>query len=113
MVKRINFNKGALSFFIPKGVMNYRDNKFVSLIDYSSEDGTLKIVKDKDNGLKVFYRYKNNGSCDLKANAEDLDDDKEHEVAVSWSMEDRLVKIYIDGVEIASCEIDITPSAVI
>lgn len=105
---KINFNEGSLTFWIPEGTLNYGDNKFVYLINYFSKEGSLKIVKDKDNGIKVFYNYINNGKCVLKVEAEDLDDDKHH-IAVTWSMPNRKVVLYIDGQESGSCDIDINP----
>lgn len=108
-MRKIDFNKGSLSFLIPERVMDYGDNKFINLVNYNSKDGSLKIVKDKDNGLKVFYDYKNNGRCFLEASTKELDDNDEHEVAVTWSLSDREVILYIDGEEIEKCEIDISP----
>ena len=109
MSKKLNFNKGSLTFRIPEGVIHYGDNKFANLINYSSEDGALKVVKDKDNGLKVFYNYIGNGRCSLNASAAELDNDDAHQVAITWSMENREVILYIDGEQRARCDINISP----
>jgi len=107
-MKKINFGEGSLTFWIPKETLNYGDNKFIYLINYVSEEGSLKIVKDKDNGLKVFYNYLNNGKCILKVPVQDLDDEEKHYIGVTWSMPNRKVILYIDGQERGNCDIDIT-----
>lgn len=103
----IKFDKGALTFWIPEGTMNYKDNKFINLINYISDEGTLCIVKDKDNGLRVSYNYFDNGACEVKASAEELDNEDKHMVAVTWSISEGKIKIFIDGDERASEDIEL------
>jgi hypothetical protein len=107
-MRKINFDQGTISFRIPEGAIDYKDNKFVYLVNYVSSKGFLKIVKDKDNGLKVLYNYRNNGNCQLNSPAQDLDNNDSHTVVVTWSMENREVILYIDGIERAKCEINIS-----
>ena len=106
---KINFNKGSLSFWILEGSIDYEDNKFAILVNYTLKEGALKIVKNKNNGLQVYYDYKNNGKCSLTTEASDLDNNKKHMVAVTWSMENLEVILYIDGKKRARCDIDVSP----
>ena len=106
-MEKINFEEGRLRFLIPEGAINYGDNKFVYLINYNSEEGFFKIVKDKDNGIKVLYNYFKAGVCNLKTDAEELDNNKKHEIIVTWSMSYRKMKLYIDSEEKASSNIEI------
>jgi len=106
-MRGINFNKGTLSFHIPKGVINYGDNKFVYLINYVSKKGHIKISKNKNNGIIVDYFYQGFGKCKLETNAEDLDNEKEHKVVIMWSIGEGFLKLYIDDNERESCDIDL------
>ncbi len=105
--KEIDFNEGSLTFWIPKGAIDYKGNEFIDLVNYNSDEGKIRIVKNNNNGLKVLYRYNDYGECILETNAEDLDNDDKHMVAVTWSLSDMKVKLYIDGVERKSCDIEI------
>lgn len=109
MANKINFEEGTLSFWVPEGAIDYDDNKFIYLINYNTNEGYFKVVKDKDNGIKVLYEYFNKGKCNLKASAAELDDNDKHHVAVTWSLSERRVKLFIDGQERDTCEINITP----
>ena len=105
-MKNINFEEGTLTFWIPKEAIDYKDNKFISLVNYVSDKGTLNIVKDEENGLRASYNYFGKGNCEAKALAEELDNGEKHMVAVTWSITEGLIKIYIDGEEKASCPIE-------
>ena len=107
MNKEIDFNQGSLTFWIPKGSINYKGNEFIELVNYKSSEGKIRIVKNKNNGLRVLYHYIDHGECSLEANAEDLDNDDKHMVAVTWSIADMKVKLFIDGSERANCDIQI------
>ena len=109
MTNKINFEEGTLSFWVPEGAIDYDDDKFIYLINYNTKEGYFKVVKDKDNGIKVLYNYFNMGKCDLKTSASELDDNDKHHVAVTWSLKERNIKLFIDGAERDSCEIKITP----
>ncbi len=105
----ISFDKGTLTFRIPEGSLDYKDNKFFYMINYEGNGGSLKIYKDVDNGIKVKYVYDGKGYCNLNTMADMLDDNDEHVVHVTWSLEDRKIVLYIDGQEKDSGDISLEP----
>ncbi len=105
----INFNEGTVSFRIPKGSLNYKDNKFFYLINYEGSGGILKIYKDIDNGIKVYYAYKRKGYGSLNTKADELDDEHEHLIDLTWSLNKREIILYIDGEKRDSCKIKLEP----
>lgn len=109
VVNKLDFGEGTLSFWVPEGAIDYDDNKFIYFINHNTNEGYLKIIKDKDNGLKVFYDYFDNGRCNLNTSVAELDNDDKHHVAVTWSLKERMIKLFIDGQERDSCDIEITP----
>lgn len=108
MVNNINFEEGTLSFWVPKGALDYNDNQFKYLVNYNTPEGYLKIIKDKDNRIKVLYNYFNKGNCILEASAGELDNEDKHSVEVTWSLKERNIKLFIDGDERDSCEINLS-----
>ena len=106
-MEEINFTEGTLSFKIPKGAIDYQGNEFVYLINYTTGENHLRIAKNRNNGIKISYQYDNFGKCQLEANAQDLDNEDEHEVLVTWSIKEGFVKLLIDGQERKICEIEI------
>ncbi len=108
-LKSLNFDEGTLTFRIPRDSLDYKDNKFFYLINYEGNGGLLKIYKDLDNGIKVYYAYKGKGYGHLNARADELDDKDEHMVDVAWSLKERKLTLYIDGEERDSCKISLEP----
>ena len=105
----INFNEGTINFWIPKGEINYKNGKYISIFNHENKRGYIKIQKDKDNGLKFYYFYIGNGKCFLNTNIDGLDKNKKHMITFTWSLSDRKIDLYIDGELENSCEIDVTP----
>jgi hypothetical protein len=109
MVK-INFNEGTINFWIPKGEIDYGDNKYVRIFDHEEKDGLIRIQKDRDNGLKIYYLFNRQGKCFLNTKVNHLDKNKKHMITVTWKLSERKVKLYIDGEFANECEIDVTPN---
>ena len=106
-MNNIDFKKGTLSFWVPPGSLDYGDNKFIYLFNYVSEEGHLKIVKNRGNGIEIRYMYNGFGYSKFEVNAEDLNNEERHNIVVTWSISDGLVKLYIDGVERQTSEINL------
>lgn len=101
----LNFTNGGVSFLITKGSINYGNNKFIYLFNYTSKEGYLRVAKNKGNGIEVNYMFFNSGHCKLEGNTEGLDDNEEHSIRIVWSISEGFVKLFIDNVEKQNCEI--------
>jgi len=106
---KLDFNQGTINFWIPSGKLNYGNNKFIMLFNYEDENGIIQIQKDKDNGLKVYYKYNNNGKCSLNTDVNNLDENKRHMITVTWSLPDKKVKLYINAILKSECDINTLP----
>jgi len=102
----INFNQGTLTFYIPEGVIDYKNNKTINLINFNSKEGHIKVSKNKNNGMMVDYYYTNFGGCKLVVDAGDLDNQQKHEIIISWSTIEGVLKLNIDGTERGSCDLN-------
>jgi hypothetical protein len=105
---KLDFNTGTINFWVPEGRIDYMDNKFVQLFYYKDDEGTIKVVKDKDNGLKVYYLYDGN-KCFLNTSVEYLEDHDKHMVTITWSLSEKKVKLYIDAELKDECDIETSP----
>ena len=105
----INFKEGTINFWIPEGEIDYGDNRYVKIFDYEKKEGYIKIQKEKDNGLKVYYFYKGSGKCFLNTNVDNLDKKKRHMVTLTWSLSNGKVQLYIDAQLKNEGEIDVIP----
>lgn len=108
-LNKIDFNQGTLNFWIPEGKINYGDNKFLRIFYHATKNGKIKIIKDKDNGLKVYYLFEDNKAF-LNTKADDLEDDDKHMITITWSLPERKIKLYIDAELRDEKEIDVVPS---
>jgi len=96
MKEKLDFNEGTISFWVPKGRIIYDDNKFAQLFYHKEGDSIIKIIKDEDNGLKVYYLYEGN-KCILNTPVEKLDDKDKHMITITWNLAGKKIKLYIDG----------------
>lgn len=106
--EKLDFNQGTISFWVPEGKIDYDDNKFVQLFYYKEGDSIIKVIKDEDNGLKVYYLYEGN-KCFLNTPVETLDDKDKHMITITWNLAEKKVKIYIDGELKDECNIETSP----
>jgi len=92
----IDFNEGSLVINIPKDKIDYDNNQSIFLYQYNDENGSLNIMKNKNNGIQIDYNYFEKGISCMKEDASSLDDDKEHKIAITWSYEKGKMILYID-----------------
>ena len=107
---KINFKEGTINFWIPKGEIDYGDNKYVLIFNYEDKEGSIRVQKDKDNGLKVYYIYNGQGKCFLNTKVDNLDKNKKHMITITWNLSERKVQLYIDSKLEKECDIDVVPS---
>lgn len=105
MNREIDFRKGRISFVIPKGAIDYKDNKQIKLINFNSNKGFIRVLKNKKNDFVVEYNYNPYGGCSLYTNVEELNNKKEHHIVISWSIKEGKLKLFIDSNEMDSCDI--------
>lgn len=108
-MEKINFNEGTINFWIPKGEIDYGDEKYVLIFDYKDKEGAIRIQKDKDNGLKVYYIFNRQGRCLLNTNVDDLNKNQKHMITVTWNLSKRKVQLYVDAKLKKECDIDVSP----
>ena len=103
--QEVNIREGTIEFWILKGKMKFNDNKFTPLIQQNPRNGSIFINKDEDNKLKFTHIYIGKGTTEVEKDISSLDPDKDHMIAVTWSLKNREIIMYIDGKEVKTKEI--------
>lgn len=93
----LNIEEGSITFWIPSNKIKYNDSQATILFDWNNKDGSLFIVKDRDNKLKFFHVYYGFGRIDVEIDVNDLSLNEKHMVAATWSVPNKEINLYIDG----------------
>lgn len=101
----IDIREGTISFWINEGKMQFNDDNIIPLVQLNPRNGSIFMVKDSDNKLKLFHVYIGKGRTDVEYDVSSLNPNKRHMIAVTWSVKSREIIMYIDGEKVARTEI--------
>ena len=90
-----------MSFWIKENKVQFADNITTPLFSLNPKGGSIFIIKDDDNMLKVFYVVLGKGRVDLEFDVSKKKSDVRHMVALTWSLQNKELILYFDG-EIAT-----------
>lgn len=95
--KKLDITKGTIEFTIRENKVDYSDGESAPLFQISPLGGSILIIKDSDNKIKLFHEYLGKGRTDIEFDVSKLDKNKKHYFAFTWSVKDKELKLYIDG----------------
>ena len=101
----LSIEKGTITFRIKENKIQFNDNKIIPIFSVNPSGGSIFIVKDDDNKLKVFYVVLDKGRVDIEYDVSNIDSSQKHMVAYTWSMEDKKLTLYFDGSIVANKDI--------
>lgn len=104
--QKIDIREGTISFWINENKLQFNDNQVTPLLQRSTLNGSIFIVKDNDNKMKFFHVYLGKGRTDVEYDVSNLKPSKRHMVAVTWSIKNKEIIMYIDGEKVASSKIN-------
>jgi len=99
LAEQLNLEEGTVEFWARAGRLQWNDGLIQVLINISNEQGSIFIVKDSDNKLKLFHVFLGKGRTDVEMDVSDLSSDKNHYIAATWSVNNKQIALYIDGGE--------------
>jgi len=100
-VEKIDIREGTIEFWVRENKIIWNDNKETVLLNTLVNNvGSLFMVKDDDNKLKFFHVILGKGRTDVEVDVSNLALDKPHHIAVTWSLKERKVALYVDGGEL-------------
>ena len=104
--QNVDIREGTIEFWITEGKIKFDDNKFISLIQLNPRNGGIFIDKNRNNKLKFSHVYIGKGITEVEHDVSSLDPNKRHMIAVTWSLKNREIIMYIDGKPVAKTGID-------
>jgi hypothetical protein len=103
--QELDIKEGTIDFWVKEGRIQFNDNQAIPLIQLSPSNGSIFMVKDSDNKLKFFHVYLGKGRTDVEYDASSLNPNQKHMIAVTWSLKNKEVIMYVDGQQVAKTEI--------
>ena len=97
--------EGSVTFWLKPGKVDFRDNNAVPLLQLNPPGGSMLLVKDSDRKIKFFHVYLGKGRTDLEYDVAGLDPATKHMFAVTWSVQDKKIVLYVDGSPVAEASI--------
>lgn len=101
-----NVDEGTISFWVRKNKLKWNDNLTHVLLNLSKKDGSIFLVKDSDNKLKFFHVILGKGRTDIEHDVSELSSEKDHQIAVTWSVKSKEICLYIDGEPVKKSKIE-------
>jgi len=103
--QELDVHEGTISFWIKKGTVNYSDGQVIVLLNLSTKEGSIFLVKDSGNILRFFHVINSEGRTDLEYDVSSLSSEEAHMFAVTWSIKSKEINLYIDGGSVAKTQI--------
>ncbi|MFA5748261.1 MAG: hypothetical protein WC872_04100 [Candidatus Absconditabacterales bacterium] len=98
-MENLNIKIGTINFRIKKNSMSFNDNKITEIFNLNPTGGSIFMIKDQDNYIKIMYVVLGKGRIDLEYNVSELSNTKAHMITVTRDINDSII-LYIDGSEI-------------
>ena len=102
---QVNLQEGTIEFWVKENKLIWNDVRANVLFNISKGDGSLFMVKDSDNRLKLFHVILGKGRTDVEVDVAELSINKSHYIVATWSTEKKEVALYVDGELKAKSEI--------
>lgn len=103
--QKLDIREGTITFWIKKGTINYNDGKATVLLNPSTNEGSISLVKDADNVVKFSHVITGQGSTHLEYDVSSLSSEEAHMFALTWSIKTKEINLYIDGEPVAKTQI--------
>ena len=94
---KIKIDEGTINFWIKENQIVFNDFKTTPIFAVNPDGGSIFIIKDADNKLKVFYVVLGRGRVDLEFDISHLEQEKKHMITYTWSLKEKSLNLYIDG----------------
>ena len=103
---KLDINEGTISFWVQPGTVAFNDGKTKPLVQLNPAGGSIFMVKDNDNKLKFFHVCIGKGRTDVEYDISSLDLSTKHMFAVTWSLKNAKIVMYIDGKPVSEVAIN-------
>lgn len=96
-----DINEGTINFWIDEKQVDYSQKNIVPLMQqFDNEGNNILILRDGDGLLKMIYSKIGLASIKAEHDISYLKSNSKHMFTFTWSLRDKILKIYIDGKEV-------------
>jgi hypothetical protein len=92
-----NIEEGTVTFWVRKNKVKWNDGSVTPLMNKNNNMGSIFVLKDSDKKVKFFHVTLGKGRSDIEHDVSDLDPNKDHFFAVTWSKNSKENQLFIDG----------------
>lgn len=97
-LKNLSIEEGTITFWIKENSIIFNDKKITQLFNVNPAGGSIFMLKDNDNKLKVMFVVLGKGRVDIEHDVSELNPSDRHMIAFTWSLRDNRMNLYLDGV---------------
>ena len=101
----LDLREGTLEITIKKNKIQWNNGQSHNLGSFSSNEGSILLIKDSDNKLKFFHVILGKGRTNVEVDVSNLKNDERHYIVATWSLKNKRIILYIDGKEVARTSI--------
>lgn len=95
---KVTIEEGTISFWIKENSIVFNDGKATPLANINPSGGSIFIVKDGDNKLKVMFVVLGKGRIDIEHDVANINSAQRHLIVFTWNcVDDKKINLYIDG----------------
>lgn len=96
--EKFNIKEGKIAFEIKSGQINWQDGQLHRLVKLTQNGNFISLEKTHENKLKFSYLDVETGRADLELEISDLSTEQDYTFILSWSTQNRVIKLYINGI---------------
>lgn len=88
---------GSINFWIPLCAIEYNDNQTHVLCDHTTEEGSIFIVKDRDNKLKFIHTIEGKGKTEVDCDVSGLSSNRMQCIMAVWNVNSKDLMLYVEN----------------
>ena len=104
-LKQFDIKEGKVAFELKSGEVNWKDSQLIKLVKLTQNGNFISLEKTETNKLKFAYLDIETGKADLETEINDLSVDQDYTFILSWSAQNKTIKLYINGTLRGTAEI--------
>lgn len=104
-VQNLNIKEGSITFTTKENTLFFDDRQISTLFSTNPQGGSILMIKDSDNKIKILFIVLGKGRVDLEYDVSKLPSSKKHMFAFTWSLKDEKMVLYIDGEKVKEEEL--------
>jgi hypothetical protein len=104
-LNKFNIKEGRVAFEIKKNEIDWKNNQLIKLVKLTQNGNFVLLEKTELNKLKFSYLDIETGTANLEIEINDLSTEQDYIFILSWSVQNKTISLYINGIARGTGEI--------